>query len=241
MKIVSLNTWLGKLQNEILNFIKREAPSTDIFCFQEMTSAFGDGNDMFSTCARALPSFQGFFEASQDLGEGVEMGLALFVKRTDPFEKEGDFFVYRTRNAMVNNDARTMGRNVQYIQFPHNGKEFTVVNFHGLWSGKDRLDNPDRIAQSEKIKTFLQTLAGSRVVCGDFNLTIDTKSLAIIDQGMKNLIREYGITSTRPEQHFPYPDKYADYVLTDRDVEVKDFCVLPDVVSDHLPLVVEFE
>lgn len=243
MKIVSLNIWLGKLKDELLHYISREAASTDIFCFQEMTSALGLGheNDLFASVARALPQFQGFFEAAQDMGDGIEMGLAMFIKRTDPIDREGDYFVYRTRNAMENNDARTIGRNVQYIQFPKNGGEFAVINFHGLWSGTDRLDNEERLSQSQKLKQFLNAIPGTKIICGDFNLTVDTKSLSIIDEGMRNLIRENNIVSTRPEQYFPYPDKYADYILVDPGVHVKNFQVLQDIVSDHLPLVLEFE
>ena len=58
---------------------------------------------------------------------------------------------------------------------------------------------------------------------------------------MRNLIKESGVTATRPERYFPYPDKFCDYILVDRDIAVKDFRVLQDEVSDHLPLVLDFE
>jgi endonuclease/exonuclease/phosphatase family metal-dependent hydrolase len=57
---------------------------------------------------------------------------------------------------------------------------------------------------------------------------------------MKNLIRTYGVTSTR-NHHFQYPDKYCDYILTDSEIKVKEFTVLPDEVSDHLALLLEWE
>ncbi len=242
MRIISLNVWLGKLREPLIAFLKREAATTEIFCFQEITSSFGNSsNDLFSAIAKSLPGFQGFFEATQDEEDGVAVGLAIFIKREDVIDKEGDFFVYRTRNSRVGNDGRTMSRNVQFIEFPKSGKEYTIINFHGLWSGKERLDSEDRISQSKKLKEFLNTLGGTKIVCGDFNLKRDTKSLAILDKGMKNLIKESGVTSTRPERYFPYPDKFCDYILVDTDVKVTDFKVLQDKVSDHLPLVLEFE
>lgn len=243
MRLVCLNIWRGKLLEELVGFIKREAKATDIFCFQEMINSLGSSSketDVFSVFAKALPGFQGFFEAAQDEGRGIEMGLATFIKRTDAVDKEGDFFVYRTRNAMLDHDGRTLGRNVQFIQFPKSGKEFTVVNFHGLWTGESREDSKDRIAQSRKLKEFLTTIGGTRIVCGDFNLGPDTRSMAIIEQGMKNLIKERGITSTR-SSFFPYPDKFCDYILVDKDVTVNDFRVLSDEVSDHLALVLDFD
>lgn len=243
MKLISLNVWLGKLKDPLIEFIRREAETTEIFCFQEMVSSLSNSpeSDLFSTVAKCLPGFQGFFEATQYEEERIDVGLATFVKRVDVIDKEGDFFVYRTRNSMVGDDGRTMGRNAQFIKFPKSGKEYTVINFHGLWSGEERLDSEDRINQSKKLKEFLNTLGGTKIVCGDFNLSRDTKSLAILDEGMRNLIKESGVTSTRPERYFPYADKFCDYILVDKDVKVNDFKVLQDEVSDHLALVLDFE
>ena len=55
--------------------------------------------------------------------------------------------------------------------------------------------------------------------------------------GFRNLIREYGVTSTRtelfPKEYVPF----ADYAFT-KGVEIANFQVLPDVVSDHNPILV---
>ncbi len=59
------------------------------------------------------------------------------------------------------------------------------------------------------------------------------------DFGLRNLIKEYGITSTRTS-FYTKPEKFADYMLVSPGVEVKDFKVLPDEVSDHSPLYLEF-
>lgn len=243
MRLISLNVWKGKLRNKLLPFLQKEASKTDIFCFQEMTSSLDTepGADLFSDIARTLHGFQGFFEAVQDEGKGIETGLAIFIKKTDSIDKEGDFFVYRTRNAMIGKDWRTEGKNVQYVQFPKGSKEYAIVNFHGLADGEGREDSDARIEQSKKLRKFLDTLRGTKIVCGDFNLTRDTKSLAIIDGGMRNHIKESGITSTRPDQYFPYPDKFCDWMLTDPAIPVREFRVLPDEVSDHFALMLDFE
>lgn len=78
------------------------------------------------------------------------------------------------------------------------------------------------------------------VLCGDFNLLPDTESIRIIEQArLKNLITENGIVSTRTS-HYTRADKFADYIfVSQQNVEVKSFNVLPDEVSDHSPLVIE--
>jgi len=242
MRLISLNIWRGKLLDPLLNFLNREAAGTDLFCFQEMVNPLGNlakEVDVFSAVAKALPAFQGFFEVTQDEKGGLEMGLAAFIKKTDAIDKEGDFFVYKTRNAMVGDDGRTLGKNLQFIQFPKPGEELTVVNFHGIWTGDGRGDTKDRLELSKKFKGFLDMVGGTKIVCGDFNLTRDAKSLAIIDGGMRNLVKEFGATSTR-SHFFPYSDKFCDYIIVDKIVKVNDFRVLQEEVSDHLPLLLDF-
>jgi endonuclease/exonuclease/phosphatase family metal-dependent hydrolase len=115
-----------------------------------------------------------------------------------------------------------------------------VVNLHGLWNGKGKTDCPERIEQSQKVKAFLETVSGAKILCGDFNLLPHTQSLALLEQDMRNLVKAYRITSTR-SQFYERPDRFADYVLTSPEVQVKHFCVLDENVSDHLPLLLTFE
>ena len=101
-------------------------------------------------------------------------------------------------------------------------------------------DNPDRLQQSANIVRFIRTLKTPIIFCGDFNLLPDSESIKILeDAGLKNLIREYGVTSTRTS-FYKKPGKFADYAFVSKEVIVKDFKVLPDEVSDHAPLLIEF-
>jgi endonuclease/exonuclease/phosphatase family metal-dependent hydrolase len=68
----------------------------------------------------------------------------------------------------------------------------------------------------------------------------DTKSLTKFDElGLSNLIKKHGVTSTRT-RHYSKPEKFADYIFVTNDIGVRDFRVLPEEVSDHAPLYVEF-
>ncbi|OGL67290.1 hypothetical protein A2856_01205 [Candidatus Uhrbacteria bacterium RIFCSPHIGHO2_01_FULL_63_20] len=73
-----------------------------------------------------------------------------------------------------------------------------VVNFHGLWNGLGKDDSPDRLEQSRKIVETIKKIDGEIILCGDFNLNPNTESMAIVEAaGLRNLVKEYGITSTR--------------------------------------------
>ena len=57
---------------------------------------------------------------------------------------------------------------------------------------------------------------------------------------MRNLIKEYGITSTRTS-FYEKENKFADHAFVSSDIEVVDFKVLPDEVSDHAALYLEIK
>lgn len=244
MKLISLNTWGGEAGTVLLDFF-RAHEDVDIFLVQEVFHHATDrtewtGNnirELFDEIGKCLPQHRGYF-APSTFGE---YGLAGFVKNDLTVAETGDIFVFRWKDALVGRDGTTLGNNMQYFRIAGGGQEYMILNLHGLWNGKGKTDTEDRLEQSRKIKEFLKTVTVEKVLlCGDFNLLPDTKSLAMLEEGMRNLIKEYGITSTRSTL-YTKPEKFADYARVSPAVEVKDFKVLQDVVSDHLPLLVEFQ
>ncbi len=116
---------------------------------------------------------------------------------------------------------------------------FMSATIHGLWNGKGKTDTEDRILQSQRIKKFMSTIHNPIILCGDFNLHPETDSLKMLDENMANLIKTHNITSTR-SQYYPKEEKFADYILVSSDIKVKEFKVMQEPVSDHLPLWLEF-
>ncbi len=247
MKVISLNIWGGRVFQPLMDFFHEKKEEIDIFCLQEVWSHHqgaeealkkapqGTKVDILSHLVDALPEFQVFFAPAQDQASG----LAIFVKRGHTIGHLGDPFIFRSRDSMVENDGRTLGRNLQYIQFDLGGKKFTISHFHGLWTGDGKKDTPSRIEQSKKVRSILDPMEGAKILCGDFNVVPNTESLNILERNMRNLIDENGITSTR-SHYYGKSDRFADYILISPDVEVIKFEVLPHVVSDHLPLYLEF-
>ncbi len=112
------------------------------------------------------------------------------------------------------------------------------MNVHGLWTGRGKTDTPERILQSQVIRTFMDTIDTPMIVCGDFNLRPDTESLGMIALGMTDLIKTSGAQSTRTS-YYKKEEKFADYILVSPNIAVKQFAVWPDKVSDHSPLFLE--
>lgn len=257
MKIISLNTWGGRGGKEnLLAFFKKHENTTDVFCLQEIWSASYESlegrlvggveisNDQIMThglqeITAALPNHVAFFRPHH----GDHYGLLMLIRKGISVVEEGEVFVYKHKAYVPEGDVGRHARNIQYVTVETPRGPLTAINFHGLWAGrgKGKGDTEERLEQSEKIIEFTKQIHNPFILCGDFNLLPDTESLRKFeDAGLRNLVREYGVTSTRTS-FYTKPEKFADYVFLSSEVDLKDFKVLSDEVSDHAPLLVEVE
>ena len=254
MNIITLNTWGGRAGKEgLLAFFEKYRDEADVFCLQEMWSApylmfegrTGGGKSVtdenimvygLQEITALLPEFDRYFVPYLL----DDYGVALFVRKSIIVVEDGEEWVhfhkgYVPSEGEIGNHARAL----QYVTLKLDERDITILNLHGLWNGKGKGDDDDRLRQSEKITAFIKSLGHPVVLCGDLNLLPDTESIKMLeDAGLRNLIKEYGITSTRTS-HYAKPEKYADYVFVSDSIEVKDFRVLPEEVSDHAALLVE--
>jgi exonuclease III len=197
----------------------------------------GEKGDLFDETIQALPDHDGYFAPAESDG----WGLAIFVKKSLEINEVGDIFVFRHKDAMIGKDGTTLGKNMQYLKTLNNGQELNLLNLHGLWTGKGKTDTEERVSQSRRIIEFVKTLEGKIILAGDFNLLPDTESLKMIEKelNLKNLVKENNVESTRTS-FYKKPDKHADYILVSSDIKVKNFQVLPEEISDHSALMLEF-
>ncbi|OGN09822.1 MAG: hypothetical protein A3J46_00390 [Candidatus Yanofskybacteria bacterium RIFCSPHIGHO2_02_FULL_41_11] len=258
MRVISLNIWGGKFYEPLLEFIKASAPDTDFFCFQEVfDSKLKQINkdkswykiDILSDLISALPNYKYYYSPAQEnwpLPE-TSTGLAIFARNNIQINDQGELFVYRTKNSIINGDDKTLPANLQYVCFNSNGNDLTLAHVHGIYYPGSKLDTPDRIAQSQRIVSFFQTKKTQNILCGDFNLMPDTQSVKLIENsGMKNLIKQFSIPTTRSDLNYakyPGPEQqhFADYTFVSSGVNVLNFFVPPFPISDHLPLILDFD
>lgn len=249
MKLITLNTWGGKIYQPLLKFLNKNK-DIDIFCFQEIfhnldektsTADLAASNDvcrkLFDNIKEILWEHEGYFCPIH----GISYGLSVFVKKTIKVAEVGDILLYKNKNFDPNDDFSDHDRKLQWLKIIHDDKDAIIMNVHGHWTGKSKEDNPARLHQSKEITNLLEKFKGfPRILCGDFNLRPDTESIRMLEKGMTNLVIKNGITSTRTSL-YSKSEKFADYIFTSPEVGVIDFKILPDVVSDHTPLLLEFK
>jgi endonuclease/exonuclease/phosphatase family metal-dependent hydrolase len=241
VKIITLNTWGGRIREPLIEFLGKHQ-DVDIFCFQEILhqapiALLGRENppslNFFSDIEKALPNHRGYFRPAID----NFYGIAMFVNKNIKVLGEGDIWIHEGDNSDPTSGHHS--RNLQWAKVSDDQDTFTVSHIHGLWNGKGKTDTPERLMQSKRIKDFVDKISGPKILCGDFNLMPETESVKILEEGLDNLVKKFRVTSTRTS-YYTKPEKFADYIFVSPNVKVADFQVLPDEVSDHCPLYCDF-
>lgn len=268
MKLISLNAYGGIVFEPLMDFVRNHADA-DVFCFQEMIKKTTDEEipftsnnartNLFQEIERALPDFnslfapvQNGFDTVEKTGLPIQYGNATFVRKNLNVTKTKDFFIYGKKNTVVGRDYSTLGTNAIAIQIEQDDRILIVVNLHGTSEPAHKLDTTDRIAQSEKVLSFLADKPGEKIIVGDFNLFPDTESIRMFEEaGFKNLINAFDIQTTRgsmnkqlhPEfEHGKYGwQEYADYTFVTPGIEVESFTVPDEPISDHLPMILQIK
>lgn len=248
----------GRGKENLLLFFKKYAGTTDIFCLQEVWEAPYEHLEGYPAGGLEIENqsimVYGLQEISGVLSNhrvffrphyGDHYGLTLFVRNTLKMIEEGESFVHKHKGYVPTMDVGLHARNIQYVTIATDTGPITVINFHGLWTnegeGTGKKDNKDRLEQSRKIIEFITNNKHPFVLCGDFNLLPETKSIQMFeDAGFRNLIKEFDIQSTRTS-FYTKPSKFADYAFLSTDLSLKNFKILPDEVSDHAPLFIEID
>src|SRR3989344_1059488 len=254
MRLITLNTWSGRALYPLMSFFHKYRDQTDIFCLQEVRNGSQEVADsrhpdehlygpLFNKISGALSEFEGSFADFEE--DPDKMSLASFWRRDLIVKNIDDFMVYTPEQPREKVSIIFSARKLQYVVVEEKNKEVLIANYHGLWNNGPKTDTPERIEQSQKIKEFLNGLNGPTILCGDFNLLPKTESMHILEEGMRNLVKDYKIQSTRTplyrHYHDPAEPNFADYILVSPEIVPKKLEVLPDIASDHAGLYLEFD
>lgn len=228
MKIVFLNAWHAHNPGELTEFFKQQVHDTDIFCFQEAPDA-----------VKAL--YKDIFTDYQELSDYK------YVTDEDDYPQ-----VTLVRNGIeiissesLFSDDNELGLTL-YTALKVGEKQFHLCNVHGNARPNNKLDSPGRIKQSEAFIERFKDTSDPVIIGGDFNIERETESVKMFARhNYRDLISDYKIKTTRNHWAWDkYPGNelyYSDFVFTNSGIDVKNFTVIGNEISDHLPMILEFE
>ncbi len=245
----------------MFDFLKEQSADTDIFCFQEVfrssfkqsPEGFSGRANLFSELCELLPDHEGHFEKTSQNHDNLKLkmvdfpvdgGQAIFVKKVLKAAAQNTVKIYEGMGRPVDPTKENLPTSLQNVEIKINGKLLQVYNYHGITFPGNKLDTPERLEQSSKIVKAISVAEGEKILCGDFNLTINTESVNILASAMKDLIKEFYIKNTRNEISWKiYNNKqnFADFTFVSLGVKAKNFEVPYTLISDHLPMILEFD
>lgn len=179
----------------------------------------------------------------RDFGGFIEQGNHI-ISKYNILETSSKFYYndyghwFDARDFRENDWARCL----QKVVVEKDEKKIQIFNIHGIWN-KTRMGDERTVAQcefviKEALKSDLPT-----IILGDFNLLPESESIKLITDKFRNLCVENGVKSTRPEldDGLDRGNMVVDYIFVNENIKVNNFSVFETDISDHLPLVLDFE
>jgi endonuclease/exonuclease/phosphatase family metal-dependent hydrolase len=267
MKLLSLNVALFETNNDLLlKFLSEQ--KFDILCLQEVSEKIDSSADpdfisknyidkatlnlkysFFGQTLLAhdfhLKNFHQKENFDYDFGGYLQSGN--YLKSKFKIINKSSVFVKGNRSQIEITDwsgwPKDQNKAVQVVdlQLP-NLKKLRILNYHGIWT-KEKIGNEETLKACQKILALAKEVDYSTIIVGDFNLFPDTESMQVFYNDFVSLVDKYDIQTTRPKSNelSNLKRNVVDFVLVSRDIKVNSFAVLNSDVSDHLPLVLDFE
>ena len=266
MKLLSLNVAMFEANNEsISDFLSKR--NFDIVCLQEVTEKIDASADPIYISKNAIDSVtkdltHSVFTPTLPLKEFHTKGF--HQKESFDFEFGGQINVgnyLKTRFKTINEEivmvkGYSEAKMASLLSFPENqirsiqivdlelpdNKKARIINYHGIWT-KEKLGNEFTLSACRKILEKAKEVNYPTIITGDFNLFPDTVSMQMFYKDFTSLVDKYHISTTRPNHNelSHLERNVVDYILVSKNVKVNNFEVLESTISDHLPLILDFE
>lgn len=264
IRLLSLNVALFETNNEKLSeFLLRQNP--DIICLQEVADSSDPNVDpnflskdyIDKATQRLKYSFFGptweicnFHQKNFHQQENFSFEFGGFLKAGNYLKAR--FKILKKSNVFIQNKIikftdwstwpKKQSKAVQVtdLQLPRS-KNLRILNYHGIWT-KEKIGNQNTLAACQKICRLAKEVDYPVIITGDFNLFPDTASMRVLKDFI-SLVDNYHIQTTRPKSNElnHLERNVVDYIFVSKGIKINSFRVLNSDVSDHLPLILDFD
>src|SRR5205085_5112035 len=128
----------------------------------------------------------------------IPFGLATFVRRSLPIlDRRAARIIDHYDSLDAVPGLHPIVRWLQLTEIAVPSGALLVGNYHGIARPGSKLDSDERLEQSRAIRRALDAHDGPVVLVGDFNLLPETESVRLLEAGLRNLVIERAIPTTR--------------------------------------------
>lgn len=243
MRLLQLNIWQGRLLRNVLNLIDQLRP--DIICLQEVFSSqevIATPEKLFNSLEIIIeqtgldqvlfsPTFSAFYS-------GVKASFGNAILSRYPLLDTQTIFTNGTYVPDYNPASYNINiRNLQLATIQIDNHRFTLANHHAHWE-IDPLGTAMSIEKMHNVRTMLDTKPGPIIFAGDLNVRSESPAMRVLDGLLEDLTARYNVPSTLSVVA-KVSDVACDHILVSKGITVQQFKVCPELVSDHLALVLD--
>lgn len=240
IRVLHWNIWWKERIENIVDFLK--TVDADILCLQELTVGCAEhhGKDVAEVIA-AL-GYAAHFVPAHKFPDGHAQGNGIFSKF--PIVEKSEFWVQKASSEQKG--------------YAHEGRVCTLarIDVHGkvMEFGTTHLSYTDRFAiteqkkiEADRLVSMLKMKRKDFVFTGDLNAAPEQYTISEISKILKNCGPAMDIPTwtTKPFDYNGFSENALrwrlDYVFATADIKVISAKVLSTDVSDHLPILVEFD
>jgi endonuclease/exonuclease/phosphatase family metal-dependent hydrolase len=245
MKLVQLNIWTGRLLLPAIDFLKEQ--DADIVCLQEVFSFPSKSVGVLDNLAtleilqKELDYTHSFYAPFMEFNlADMPVRLGNLTLSKHPLDNQEVFFNEGELEKIEKWDERRLNnRNALITQIQTTTRSFTLINHHGHHEF-DRLGNEASAAAMKVLAGRIRKIEGPVVVAGDFNVIAESPAMRVYDGWLEDLTATHNVEDTR-SKFGKVHGVPCDHILVSKDVKVNSFKVSDALVSDHTPLILEFE
>ncbi len=252
MKLIQVNSWMGKLAPTLMKFLEQEQPG--IITTQEIFNSENDmplPNDIFNLGSRMRDTLgleYTYFSPRYSIdvaGEEMFYGNLILSRwplaQTETTEIFGGRPIFHAKAGDTGENAAIILQTAKVLS-PQ--KEFVLANYHGyvVKSPVGYLGDANSTACAQKVAKKLDAFSKMPLIfSGDFNVSAESESMRVFDGKFRDLTAENHVSKTLSPAHRWNGPADCDHILVNDKIDVKNFLVgEKELVSDHLPLIMEF-
>ena len=253
MKLIQINAWMGKLSPTLLRFLREENP--DFICVQEIFNSekdvsrpsrqFNLGPEIRDLFGVDMPYNTYFSPRYSVVVADDEKFFGNMIFSRLPFESTENFITFGKPDFRANHESSdaNCAIGLQITKIKIGDKSMILANHHGYWVGGEngKMGDDKSVESMEKVAAKMREFASEPIIlAGDLNVVAESPAMRPFDNFLTDLTATYNIKNTLSGLKYDKPVP-CDHILVNDKILVKSFEVYNVIVSDHFPLVMEFD
>jgi endonuclease/exonuclease/phosphatase family metal-dependent hydrolase len=245
LKLIQLNIWQGKILKNVMDFLQDQ--DADVVCLQEVFSSQQhidvlDMLDSLETIQARLAYPHFYYEPTfrfEITGVKAQIGNAILSKQ--PLVNRRVVFTSHNFHEVTdwNQNYSSNTRNALIAEIQLGDKNLTVVTHHG-YREPTPIGSQTSINAMQKLVEVTRNISTPLIIAGDLNVSAKSPVMSLFEGWLQDLTEKYSINDTLTQ--FGKVRKVpCDHILVSDGIVIQNFIVSEELVSDHKPLIVEFE